>query len=444
MLEQVRALLQRESLLADREALWVAVSGGLDSMVLLHVLRAMDHPCHVLHIEHGLRGNESTGDAAFVRQWCADHGMPCRTVAVDVKAYKARHGGSTQMAARALRYAAFREAVQQGPNVLALAHHADDALETFFTHLMRGMGAKGWKTIPSRSGSFIRPLLNVRRAQLEAYAREHGIPHREDASNAELRYMRNRIRHVLMPLLETMRPGAGQVMVRNVQLLREMDAVVQARSDALVKGYAPNADGSLRIPIQDILASSMPRFMLMRLLQHADLHPDRLEDILMAMEQGRVGARFPAAGCTVFVDRSELVIAPGPREQREWTIAAPDAVPADAPLRIDLCSPAEIDTALGAKVAWLDADALRFPLLLRPWRAGDRMRPIGMQGSKLISDMLIDAKVPRDRKNDLQVLLSRDRIVWACGLRIAEGFQAGPTSKQVLRISRVEDGSSEK
>jgi len=438
MLEQVRALLLRESLLADRQALWVAVSGGLDSMVLLHVLRAMDHPCHVLHVDHGLRGSESAGDATFVEHWCADHGIPCKVVHVDVKEYKASNGGSTQMAARALRYAAFREAVQQGPNTLALAHHADDAVETFFTHLMRGMGAKGWKSIPPRSGSFIRPLLTVRRTELEAYAREHGIPHREDASNAELRYMRNRIRHVLMPLLETMRPGTGQVMVRNLQLLREMDAVVQAQLEALVKGHVPASDGSLRIPIQDILRSSMPRLMLMRLLQRTDMHPDRLEDILLAMEQGRVGARFPATECTVFVDRTELVIAPERSEQLEWTIPDPQAVPPGAPLRIDLCSAADIDLTMGPTVAWLDAEALRFPLLLRNWRAGDRMQPIGMQGSKLISDMLIDAKVPRDRKNGFQVLLSGDRIVWACGLRIAEGVQATPRSKKVVRLVQVQ------
>ncbi|MEX1133159.1 MAG: tRNA lysidine(34) synthetase TilS [Flavobacteriales bacterium] len=440
MLEQVRALLQRESLVADRQALWVAVSGGLDSMVLLHVLRAMDHPCHVLHIDHGLRGSESTGDAAFVQKWCADHGIPCRTVPVDVKAYKATHGGSTQMAARALRYATFREVVQQGPNTLALAHHADDAVETFFTHLMRGMGAKGWKTIPPRSGSFIRPLLNVRRAQLEAYAKEHGIPHREDASNAELRYMRNRIRHVLMPLLETMRPGSGQVMVRNVQLLREMDAVVQAQLDALLKDRTPGVDGTLRMPIHDILSSSMPRLVLLRLLQRTDLHPDRLEDILLAMEQGRVGAQFPASGCTVFVDRTELVIAHERREQQEWTIPHPHAVPPGAPLRIDLCSTGEIDLTTGPTVAWLDADALGFPLVLRPWKAGNLMRPIGMQGSKLISDLLIDAKVPRDRKSGSLVLLSGERIVWACGLRIAEGVQATPGSRQVLRLSLLSEG----
>ncbi len=435
MLDQVRSALRRDGMLAAREPLWVAVSGGLDSMVLLHVLHAMEHACHVLHVDHGLRGSESAGDAAFVEQWCADHGLPCSVVAVDVKAHIAEHGGSTQMAARALRYAAFRKAVENGPHTLALAHHADDAVETFFTHLMRGMGAKGWKTIPARTGSFIRPLLNVRRAGLEAYAKEHHIPHREDPSNTELRYMRNRIRHVLTPLLETMRPGTGHVMVRNVQLLREMDAVVQNSLDVLLKDHSHDVDGSLRFPIREILASAMPRLVLMRLLNGAEAHPDRVEDILLALERGSVGAQFPLEGATVFVDRTELVIAPDGGGHREWMIPGPSAVPDNAPLRIEACSAAEIDLGMGPSVAWLDAEAMEFPLRLRTWKAGDRMRPIGMQGSKLISDMLIDAKVSRDRKAGIHVLLSGDRILWACGLRIAEGAQAGPRSKAVFRCS---------
>lgn len=435
MLERVRATLGRHAMLSNKEPLWVAVSGGLDSMVLLHVLQALGHACHVLHIDHGLRGSESIGDAAFVQQWCAENGFSCRVVPVDVKAHKAAQGGSTQMAARALRYAAFREALKEGPHSLALAHHADDAVETFFTHLMRGMGAKGWKTIPPRSGPFIRPLLDVRRAELEAYAREYGIPHREDASNADTRYMRNRIRHVLMPLLETMRPGTGHVMVRNVQLLREMDAAVQHSLDTLLGGHARDADGSLRFPIEKILASPMPRLVIMRLVEGAAAHPDRVEDILLALEQGRVGAQFPLEGVTVFVDRTDLVIAPQGNALPEWTINAPDEVPTDAPLRIEVCGAGDIEAVKSPCVAWLDAETLHFPLHLRPWKAGDRMRPLGMQGSKLISDLLIDAKVPRDRKAAVHVLLSQGRIVWVCGLRIAEGAQATALSHKVYRCT---------
>lgn len=441
MLEQVRRSLLRGTDLPAGSELWVGVSGGVDSMVLLHALNALGYHCHVVHVDHSLRAAESEADAAFVKEQCEAMKLPFVLHKVDVVARKITSNESTQMAARQLRYAAFQDCLTAGPTVLALAHHADDAVETFFINSMRGMGAKGWRTIPFRSGPFVRPLLQLRRKDIEEYAEQHAIAYREDGSNRDIKYLRNRVRHVLMPLLELMRPGSSKVMTRNVELLREMDVVVQAQLDGLLKGVQPEADGTLRIDIAHILSSGMPRLMLHRLLEHTGLHPDRLEDILQAMEQGTTGAGFPAQNSTVFVDRATLIIAPAHRlrsgrgVERTWLIEAWDPVPEDCPLRITSCTAQEVDLSQGANVAWLDADALHFPLTLRPWQAGDRIRPIGMNGSKLVSNILIDAKVPMDRKAKCYVLADADRILWVCGMRIAEGAQAHPGSKMVLRCA---------
>lgn len=435
MLEQVRRSLLRETDLPAGSELWIGVSGGVDSMVLLHVLRTLGYRCHVVHVDHGLRAAESEADAAFVKAQCDALQLPVVLHKVDVGARKMASDESTQMAARQLRYTAFQECLESGPNVLALAHHADDAVETFFINAMRGMGAKGWKTIAFRSGAFIRPLLHLRRQDIEAYAEQHAIAYREDASNSDTKYLRNRVRHELIPKLEEMRPGTTKVMTRNVELLREMDAVVQVQLDRLLKDIGPDADGTQRISIPHILGSGMPLLMLLRLLEQSGLHPDRMDDILLAMEQGATGASFPAQHSTVFVDRSTLVIVPNREPERTWSIKTWDAVPEDCPLRITSCAAQEIDLSKGADVAWLDADALRFPLILRPWQAGDRIRPIGMNGSKLVSDLLIDAKVPMDRKAKSYVLADGERILWVCGMRIAEGAQAHPGSNEVLRCA---------
>lgn len=441
MLEQVRRSLLREADLPAGSELWVGVSGGVDSMVLLHVLRTLGYRCHVVHVDHGLRAAESAADAAFVQAQCEALQLPFLLHKVDVAARKISSDESTQMAARQLRYTAFQECLEAGPNVLALAHHADDAVETFFINTMRGMGAKGWKTIPFRSGPFIRPLLHLRRTDIEAYAEQHAIAYREDASNSDTKYLRNQVRQELIPKLEEMRPGTTKVMVRNVELLREMDAVVQAQLDALVKAVRSDADGTQRISVALILGSGMPRLLLHRLLEQSGLHPDRLDDILHAMEQGTTGVSFPAQHSTVLVDRGTLVIAPvlllrsGREPERTWQIEAWDARLEDCPLLITSCTWKDIDLSQGADVAWLDADALRFPLTLRPWQAGDRIRPIGMKGSKLVSDLLIDAKVAMDRKSKCYVLVDADRILWVCGMRIAEGAQADPSSMQVLRCA---------
>lgn len=434
MRDLVERYMRSHGMLGPGAPVWVAVSGGLDSMVALHLLDGLGHPCHVLHVEHGIRGEESEADARFVEEWCHDHGIPVRVVRVDVRAYKAEHGGSTQMAARALRYDAFRAAVAEGPSVLALAHHADDAVETFLLHLMRGMGTKGWRSIAPRNGPFIRPLLDVRREALAAYAREHGIPFREDGSNRDTRYLRNAIRHTLMPLFEAMRPGAGEVMVRNMRIFREMQSAAEARSDEVLRGVMPDAEGTLRIPVERILASGVPRSLLTHLLRDLGMHPGRMEDILRAMEEGATGACFPSGDRSVLVDRGDLVIAPRKEVHGVWDIATPDAVQEGLPLCITPCTWAQVDLSEGLGVAWFDADLLRFPLELRPWRAGDRMRPSGMEGTRKISDMLVDAKVPRDRKGQVYVLVSGGRIVWLCGMRIAEEARATPASGLVWRV----------
>lgn len=435
MRERVRKYIERQELVAAREPLWVAVSGGIDSMVLLHLLRDMGHPCHVAHVDHGLRGAGSDADHAFVEAYCCERSIPFRSIKVDVKKRVGSSGWSVQSAARELRYARFNELVLEGPPVMALAHHQDDAIETLFINLMRGMGLHGWETIPVRSGPFVRPLLGERRAAIAAYAAQHHIPFREDASNADPKYLRNRVRHELMPLLESWRPGTGRTLGRSVTIMRELDLLAQRTVGTALFGIAPDVNGTLRIPFSRILESGTPRLILYHALRDVQLHPDRFEDILAAMESRSVGASFPGDGMTVYVDRDELVIARAEQEFRSWVIRSLDDLPADLPLRIETVHSSEIDLEQGPQVAWFDASVLRFPLELRPWHEGDRMRPLGLGGSKLISDILIDSKVPRDRKIGTYVLVSDGVIAWLCGHRIAEGFQARPDSRSGLRCA---------
>src|SRR6185369_6852860 len=169
MRTEVERFIAREQLLAEREPVWVAVSGGVDSMVLLHLLRALGHPCSVVHVDHGLRGTESDGDRAFVEAYCTERKVPFRALRVDPVAEAEEQGGSVQMAARDLRYAGFNELLREGPHRMALGHHADDAVETLLLHLMRGTGVHGWAAIPAKAGAFVRPLLAVDRAAIQAY-----------------------------------------------------------------------------------------------------------------------------------------------------------------------------------------------------------------------------------------------------------------------------------
>ena len=438
MLDRVQRYLLKVLSVARGEPLWAAVSGGMDSMVLLHVLRKLGHPCRVVHIDHGLRGEESNDDRLFVEGHCRDHGIPIHIERVDVASLRAEApGASVQMAARALRYGVFQRLVESGPSTLALAHHKDDAMETFLIHLMRGMGLHGWGSIPPRTGAFIRPLMEERRAEIEAYAARHGIPFRADPSNTDPKYLRNRVRHELLPLMESMRPGAGTVLARNIDLMRELEIAAGRTIDRTLEGAVGEEGGTVRIPIASVLESGAPLLVLHQLLQDRGAHPEQLKDIVRAMEEHKVGTTFPMAGGAVLIDRNELVVHSAAAPPGPWTIPDPNRVPEGAPLRIERVPITTGDRSCGKNVVWLDEGRLEFPLELRVWRTGDRMRPIGLGGSKLISDILIDAKVPRDVKDRTLVLVSGGHIAWLCGHRAGEGFQAKKEGGSSLRCELV-------
>jgi tRNA(Ile)-lysidine synthase len=434
MLDALPRSIGRYALLNDGEPVWVAVSGGVDSMVLLSVLHRLGYAVRAIHIDHGLRGPESAADRALVESYCVVRQIPILVEEVDVKAEMERSRASTQMAARALRYAVFRRAVQRGPHVLAMAHHADDVVETMLMNLMQGMGLRGWQGIPVRSGPFIRPLVHCSRADILAYAQVHHVPFREDASNSDPAYLRARVRHELLPLMESLRPGARSVMYRDQLLARELDHLAKHRIAELVADLHPDEQGVLRIPFTMLRTCQAPHAVLRALLEGKGYHPDRIADMVHAMDQGKVGAHFPGDGVDLLVDRQDLLLVPIQGEPQEWTIHDTHDPPPDMPLHIGSVDGADIIEDAGPNVIWLDEERVVLPMKLRPWKAGDRLRPSGMKGSKLVSDVLIDAKVPGHLKDRTYVLCDATRILWCCGLRASEEARARASSARVLRL----------
>lgn len=439
MLEVVRLFIHQHALLEQGAPVWVAVSGGVDSMVLLTVLHQLGHPVQAVHIDHGLRGADSAADRALVVAYCAELGIPLHVEEVDVGVEVERSNSSVQMAARSLRYRVFHRLVHQGPERLAMAHHADDAMETTLMNLMQGMGTRGWQGIPVRSGPFIRPLLTSTRADIIEAARILRVPWREDASNSDPAYLRARVRKELVPLMEDLRPGVRTVMYRNVELARELDLLAKQRINELVAHLRPDAEGVLRITFDALRASLAPRVLLHTLLEGRGYHPDRIADMVRVMEQGKVGARFPGEGVEVLADREAFLIVPFQQALGEWTIHDPFRPPTGMPLDMRSVHASDIDANAGPNVVWLDIDRLVLPLVVRPWRAGDRLLPAGMTGSKLISDVLIDAKVPRHLKDRTLVLCDAERILWCCGIRASGMARASANTQRVLRVDRTID-----
>ena len=426
-------------MLARGEAVQVAVSGGVDSMVLAHVLRALGHPVSIFHVDHGLRDAESDQDRAFVEAFANASDIPFNSVVVDVRGKHAEGGSSIQMAARELRYAAFKRCVENG-GAIALGHHRDDAVETLLLNLMRGTGAAGLAGIPAVTpigvGRAIRPLLGVGRAEIMEYAVLHGIPFREDSSNASTKYLRNRIRNEVLPLLEDVRPGALRAMGRSLDILSELVALGQAFTREQERGPVRDADGAVHVPFRMLEPHASPRLLLHALLADDGVHPDAVGRILAAVHGRSVGARFRIGGTEALVERDELVLSKAQRTEEERPVLIAEDAGHAPGFSWRFVDADEVDPGKGMRTAWLDADRLSFPLTLRPWQQGDRMRPLG-GGGKLISDILTDAKVPHLERDRIRVLLSGGSIVWLVGHRIGDGAQATATSRQVFRIDAV-------
>lgn len=442
MLNDVHRLIIREGMLMPGQPVWVAVSGGVDSMVLLHVLGELGYICHVAHVDHGLRGEESRADRAFVADHAHKKGLRFRVKEVHPSAVS--KGESVQMAARRLRYAWFKELLQEGPAKLALGHHRDDVVETLVLNLLRGAGPKGWAGIPPVTplgrGEACRPLLDVRRKAILAYAREHGIAFREDASNADPGYLRNRVRHEVLPLLERLRPGAGDVMARETRTLREMSLAAQAQVEQEAEDFPRLEGGKQRIPLDTLLKSRNPGLLLRHLIGAPAPHPKQVDDLLEAVEQRATGTEFFFHGRRISLAHGELWIdRPGDGLPTIRISLARKEQGAANGFSWQLCKPEAVDLERGMHTAWLDTERLGKELVLRPWRPGDRMRPIGLGGTKLISDILIDAHVPLVQKEQVYVLDSDGEVIWLVGHRIAEGYQPSTETKEVLQLTSTSE-----
>ena len=436
LISDVARHIRREALLKPKEPVRVAVSGGIDSMVLLHVLGSLGHPCSVVHVDHGLRGIESDQDAAFVRDTCLAAEIPFLFKRVDVPGRVRATGVSIQMAARELRYAWFQELRYAEPMPIALGHHADDAVETLVLGLMRGVGAHGWAGMRPANDGFIRPLLCVGREEVVRYAREHAIRYREDSSNADPKYLRNRVRHDVLPLLESARPGALRSIGRSLKPLREMERLASLRIADECMDLRPDGHGVLRVPFDRIERSGAPHLFLLHLLRERGFHPDTIERVREAVAEQATGGVFSSTDHLLNIDRHVLLITPARHVRPVQTIEEFAPPSADGPFAWSYGTFDEPAGILTPDRARLDAERLTFPLELRPWRHGDRIHPIGLGGSKLVSDLLIDAKVPATEKEEVYVLVSNGTVVWVCGHRVAEGFQATSGTRRTFVIEQ--------
>ena len=413
-----------------------AVSGGVDSMVMLHLLKQAGIATSVAHVNFALRGAASDADESFVRDHCQSEGIPCFTIRFETERIAQERGLSIQMAARELRYDWFhRIAEKENFDRIATAHHLSDQAETMVMRLAHGNGLSGMTGIPVINGKIIRPLLFAKRSDIIDFARAEGIRWREDASNAGMDYERNFIRHRVMPALTEWNPSVEETIARAAEKLsgsREvMEIGLKVLSQQLIRSTGTD---SFTIDRGSITAFRHPGAVLFHLLEPYGFN---LEVCLRLFEEPSPvnGSLFQSATHDLIVDREQLVVRPannGALVSQPVTISGPGVYRlGDKELECRVEKP-RVET--GSNVACLDLSILEFPLEWRFWQPGDRFIPLGMEQEKKLSDFLIDSKAPAAGKGQESVLVSSGRIAWVAGRRIAHPFRVTDSTREVFRV----------
>jgi len=409
----------------------LACSGGLDSVILVHLCVQSELDFSMAHCNFNLRGEESDKDEQFVRQLAKNLNKTLWVEHFDTKDYVNTHKVSVQMAARDLRYNWFNDLLSEhGLRTLVTAHHADDNLETFLINLSRGTGIKGLSGIPAKTEIISRPLLPYSRAQLSAYAEQEKIQWREDQSNAETKYLRNKIRHDIIPLLKDTHP----TFLHNFQTTqRNLQQIVDISETHLVnikKEFFRYEGDIIRISTKS-LQGLKPIGAHMYGLFHAYGFTawDDVVQLLTAMS----GKEIRSKTHRLLKDRDDLLLSPIRQVSNCIYEINETDTGIDTPMALSIAS-VDMISATAPNILYVDKATLKYPMVLRKWQKGDYFYPLGMKGRKKLAKFFKDEKMDVIAKENQWLLCSDNQIVWVVGKRPDERFKITPKTKKILKI----------
>ncbi len=432
MQHTVARYIARHALLPDGGSVLVALSGGADSVALLHILHRLHYRCTAIHCNFHLRGKESMRDQHFVEALCKRLGIPLHTIDFNTEEYAREHKVSIEMAARTLRYEAFEQIrSRQEAAATAVAHHRDDSAETLLLNLMRGCGIHGLHGIRPRNGHIVRPLLCIGRNDILQYLATIGEEYVTDSSNLTSDYTRNKVRLELLPLMAQINPSIAQTLAQTAERIAEAEEIYNR---AVEQSITRVSTGDT-IDLEALEREPSPRTVLHEILAPLGFNSTQTADIMENIE-GPSGRRYNAHGHTLIKDRGKLIIAPQstPLDQ---TITLPDEGDAHTPHGTISVRRAPFDGTIPKErnVATLDAHKAALPLSVRPTKSGDRFAPFGMRGTKLVSDYLTDRKRSIiEKSRQLVVTDASDRILWLVGERPSSLCSIDKETTEIIRL----------
>ncbi len=419
----------------------LAVSGGIDSMVMLHLFMEWGmQNFGVAHCNFNLRGPESNEDQYFIDDFTREHSIPFYSESFDTNNYAEKNHVSIQMAARDLRYEWFFKLKKQyNYNKIALAHNLDDNVETFFINLIRGTGLKGITGMKEDRGEIIRPLLQITRKDIEKYATENHIQYREDSSNKSTKYLRNKIRHDVLPKLRDTEKGFLEIMQGNMYRFEKAFEVYKSFIDSQVKQIVTHENNITKIHIYQLQQIENFETILFEILAPYRFSNTVINNIISSLDH-QPGLRFYSNTHQCIKDRVYLLISKKENQKHHKYYIEESVRNLSVPLKLNVEIIEKHEAYRIEKnrnIAQLDMDKLNFPLILRKWEKGDYFMPLGMNAFKKLSDFFINIKISLLEKENIWLLTSGEKIVWIIGYRIDERFKIDHQTKNIFRISKI-------
>jgi tRNA(Ile)-lysidine synthase len=433
MLSQLRTHLSQNLPFLQGKKLLLAVSGGVDSMALVHLFKALNYDIAIAHCNFGLRAEESDDDTEFVATYASGSEISFFVTHFDTARFASDNKLSVQVAARQLRYMWFNELMQEnGFDYLLTAHHLDDSLETFLINFSRGTGLTGLTGIPQQNGNIIRPLLPFTREEIEQYAKEQGISWREDSSNASDKYLRNKIRHQVVPLLKEINPSFYNSFGNTLESLLQSASLVDNASVMIYQKVVTEMPQSKSIDLQQLF--KLPNYKAYLYHWLSPLGFTAWDDIYSLVD-AQPGKYVLSSNYRIIKDRDTLIVTPVKNSDNQEYIISDEVTEIFKPINLVLSYVQTVDNTAGKNVLYADAEKLKFPLFVRKWHKGDVFYPLGMNGQKKkLSKYFKDEKFPLHEKEAAWLLGPDNDIAWIVGHRADHRFRVTPDTKQIIKI----------
>jgi tRNA(Ile)-lysidine synthase len=438
MLDDFLDYIDQESLFEKEDKILLTISGGIDSMVMAELFRMSGLKFSIAHCNFQLRENESDQDEIFVNSYAKNFEIECFSKSFDTIAYSKEKKTSIQMAARDLRYEWFEEIRKKHKfNYIATAHHLDDQAETVFINLCRGTGIAGLHGILPKKANLIRPLLFATRNDIVAFAEQQNIDYREDSSNASDKYMRNYIRHHILPEFHHLNQNFSKSLAKSIERVRKVEEVFKDTVRNTMNNMLDLQGDKIIIDIEELMTIKNLDVYLYEFLGLYNFNETHISDLIKSLDQEQSGLQFYSSSHRIIKDRKRILLVPfedDAKPETEYFEIQDSYTEISKPIHLKFNNLKDhLQIEKDPKVGQFDLEKLEFPLYLRRWKEGDFFYPLGMQNKKKLSDYFIDNKISVYDKEESWLLCSGNDIIWVVGHRMDDRFKVTDKTKQIFR-----------